>query len=118
MTNLIEIIDSSHILVKISKIPRSLIIEIIIILVSINLLFATIYYNFYLYESKSFKNIHNMESTKPLTFYDFFYFSCTTFYSLGYDVVPQTNSVKTICIFQLMLSFLITTIFIAQIINH
>ncbi len=54
-----------------------MIIEIIIILFLLNLLFALTYYKTYLDNKNSFKNIHD---TKPLTLFDFFYFSCTTFF--------------------------------------
>lgn len=114
-STILSIIDSSHIIDKISKIPKSLIIEIIVIMKIINLIFSFTYYQIYLNDSKSFKNIHNIES--KISYSDFLYFSNTTFYSLGYDLIPQTNIAKIVCIIQLKLSFLITTIFIAKIIN-
>ncbi len=114
---LIDVIDSSHILEKISRIPKSLIIEIICIMVFINLIFSYIYYKIYLNDKTSFKNIHNLDSKEPISYFDFFYFSSTTFYSLGYDLIPLSNQAKILCIIQMNLSFLITTVFIAKIIN-
>ncbi len=117
MVKIIDIIDSSHILEKISRIPKSLIIEIISIMIGINLIFGYIYYQIYLNDKTSFKNIHNLESKNVLSYFDFLYFSSTTFYSLGYDLVPQSKSAKILCIIQMKLSFIITTVFIAKIIN-
>ncbi len=114
---LIDIIDSSHILEKISRIPKSLIIEIICIMIFINLIFSYIYYKIYLNDKTSFKNIHNLDAKESISYFDFFYFSSTTFYSLGYDLIPQTKQAKILCIIQMKLSFLITTVFIAKIIN-
>jgi hypothetical protein len=115
LKHIIKSIDTSHIIDKLRTIPKDMIIEIIIILFLLNLLFAFAYYKTYLNNKSSFKNTHN---TKPLTLFDFFYFSCTTFFSLGYDIIPQSILSRTICIIQLVASFLITTIYIAKIINN
>jgi len=65
----------------------------------------------------SFKNIHNLESKKPIPFSDFLYFSHTSFYSLGYDIVPQSNIAKLVCVIHLKLSFIIMAIYIARILK-
>ena len=117
MTKIIDIIDSTHILNKIITIPKLLIIEIMIILFSINLIFAGIYYKIYLNDKSSFKNTYNLKSNKPIEYFDFVYFSCTTFYSLGYDIVPQSKLAKIICIIELKLAFIIITIIIAKIVS-
>lgn len=113
---LLDIIDSSHILDKIKKIPPSLIIEIIVIIIGINLLFSIIYYNLYNNNKASFKNIHLLDSKKNINYFDFFYYSNTLFFSLGYDIIPQTNYSKIFTIIHMKLSFIITTIFISKIV--
>ena len=107
--------NASHIIDKLKEIPNDMIIEIVIILFLLNLFFGFTYYKIYLYNKTSFKNVHN---TKPLTFFDFYYFSCTTFFSLGYDIIPQSILSRTVCMIQLVVSFIITTIYIAKIINN
>jgi hypothetical protein len=113
---LIETIDSSHILDKISKIPSGLVTEIVIIIFIINLTFSYIYYFLYNKNSESFKNIHQEKT--PITYFDFFYYANTLFFSLGYDIVPQTQYAKLFTMIHLKLGFIMTTIFIAKIINN
>lgn len=115
--SIIDYIDRSHLLDYISKIPISLITEIIVIIFCINLLFAFVYYQFYKNDKTSFKNIHNLESDKPITFYDFIYFSHTLFFSLGYDIIPQNNLVKLLTMIHLKMGFIITAIYISKIIS-
>jgi hypothetical protein len=115
---IIEYLDNSHLLEHIKKIPVSLITEIIIIIFTINLVFAIIYHKIYQSNNKSFKNIHNMDTIKKIDFYDFIYYSNTLFYSLGYDIVPQTKIVKFISILHLKVGFIITAIYISKIISN
>jgi hypothetical protein len=115
--SILESLDSSHILDKISKIPPGLISEIIIIIIGINLLFSIIYYQLYLSNTKSFKNIHYEEKTQPIEYADFLYYSNTLFFSLGYDIVPQSKLSKFFSIIHMKIGFIITTIFIAKIVN-
>jgi uncharacterized membrane protein len=113
---LIDYLDRSHLLDHINKIPNSLILEIVIIIFMINLIFATVYYQIYLNDKHSFKNIHNMDSNEPIGFYDFVYYSNTLFFSLGYDIVPQTKLVKFLSVVHLKIGFIITAIYISKII--
>jgi hypothetical protein len=117
--SLLETIDSSHILDKISKIPPGLITEIIIIIFVINLVFSLGYYQLYLNDVESFKNIHYQDKSKPkpIEYFDFVYYSNTLFFSLGYDIVPQTKCTKFFTMLHMKLGFIITTIFIAKIVS-
>lgn len=129
--NLLETLDSSHILDKISKIPPGLITEIIIIILVINFVASVGYYRLYLNNSESFKNIHHQEkpneksiakpiakpNEKPIEYFDFVYYANTLFFSLGYDIVPQTKCAKLFTIIHMKLGFIITTIFIAKIVS-
>ncbi len=114
---MLESIDKFHIIDKINKIPKLLILEIIIIIFIINLVFSMIYCNIYKKNPTSFKDIHNLNSKNPITFYDFLYFSHTTFYSLGYDIVPNTKLSKFICVIHLKISFIIMAIYIGRILK-
>ena len=114
---IIETLDSSHILDKISKIPAGLITEIIIIIIGINVIFSLCYHQIYLNDSDSFKNIHKENKKIPIEYFDFLYYSNTLFFSLGYDIVPQTKCAKFFTMLHMKLGFIITTIFIAKIIN-
>ena len=116
--SIIEYIDQSHLIEHIKKIPLSLITEIIIIIFGINMVFAIIYHRTYLSNKNSFKNIHNLKSNKSIDFYDFIYYSHTLFFSLGYDLVPQTKLVKLFSMIQLKVGFIITTIYISKIISN
>jgi hypothetical protein len=114
---MLESIDKFHIIDKIKRIPILLIFEIIIIIFFINLIFSFIYYKIYKNDPTSFKDIHNLNSKNPITFYDFLYFSHTTFYSLGYDIVPNTKISKFICVIHLKISFIIMAIYIGKILK-
>ncbi len=117
--SLLETLDSSHILDKISKIPAGLITEIIIIILLINLVFSYCYYQLYLNNPESFKNIHHQEKphVKPIEYFDFVYYANTLFFSLGYDIVPQNKCAKLFTMIHMKLGFIITTIFIAKIVS-
>jgi len=114
---MLDIVNLSFIYKKLKKIPEYLIIEIVIIIVLINCIFYHIYYSIYLNDKSSFKNIHNMESKKDIEQFDFLYFANTTFFSLGYDIIPQTKKAKIACMIQLLFSFILTSIMIARIIS-
>ena len=114
---MLDIVNLSFIYKKLKKIPEYLIIEIVILIILINCIFSHIYYSIYLNDKSSFKNIHNIESNKELEQFDFFYFSNTTYFSLGYDIIPQSKKAKIACIVQLMLGFILTSIMIARIIS-
>lgn len=116
MSNIIKYLDSSHIIEKICSIDQSIILEIIIIIFLLNLVFAITYYKLYKNNNKVFKNIHNPK--KKIGFFDFIYFTNTTFFSLGYDIIPQSILVKIICMLHIKLSFIIMTIYIAKIIKN
>ncbi len=115
MTKLSEIIDLNHLLDKIRTIPHDLIGEIIFIVLTINGIYSYIYYSLYKMNKEHFKN--NIDLQKELTFFDFFYFSNTLFFSLGYDITPKSIVVRTICTSQMILSFIITTMYVAKIIS-
>ncbi len=115
--NLIEYLDKSHILDKIKDIEKSLIIEIIIITIVINLFFSFIYLKIYEKNKESFTEIKEASNGKNLTLFDFFYFSNTTFFSLGYDIIPKSTVSRSICIFHMIFGFLVSTVFIAKIIS-
>lgn len=114
---ILDYLDQSHLIDHVKKIPTTLITEIIIIIFGINLSFSLAYYQIYKFDKNSFKNIHNLDTNKIISFYDFVYYSNTLFFSLGYDIVPQSNLVKTISIIHLNLGFIITTIYISKIIS-
>lgn len=109
-----SIIAESHIIDQIKSLPKYLIIEIIIVILFINFIFGIFYYLIYLYNNKSFININN---NRKLTLYDFIYYSLSTFFSLGFDITPQSNLAKFVSGLQLMIAFIITTLFIAKIIK-
>jgi len=114
---MLESFDQFHIIDKINRIPKLLILEIIIIIFIINLVFSLIYCNIYKKDPKSFKNIHNLESKESISFSDFLYFSHTTFYSLGYDIIPQSKISKLVCVIHLKISFIIMAIYIGRILK-
>ena len=109
-----SIIYESHIIDQIKSLPKFLIFEIIIVILIINFIFGVSYYLIYLYDNKSFININN---NKKLSLNDYIYYSLSTFFSLGYDITPQSNFAKFLSGIQLMISFVITTLFIAKIIK-
>jgi hypothetical protein len=117
MGKLLDLFDQFHIVDKINKIPKLLIVEIIAIIFIINTVFALLYCKIYQYDPTSFKDIHNPESKTHVPFYDFLYFSNTTFYSLGYDLVPQSKLAKALCVIQLKFGFIIMAIYIARILK-
>lgn len=112
--NIIKSLNSSHILDKISKIPSGLITEIIFIIIGINFIFSFGYYKLYLHNPKAFKNVHYEDKSKPIEYFDFIYYSNTLFFSLGYDIIPQTKYAKIFTMIHMMLGFIITTIFIER----
>jgi len=114
---MLESFDQYHIIDKINRIPKLLIIEIILIIFIVNLVFSMIYCNIYKKDPTSFKNIHNLESNESISFSDFLYFSHTTFYSLGYDIIPQSKIAKLICVIHLKISFIIMAIYIGRILK-
>ena len=115
---IIQYLDRSHLIEYINKIPPSLITEIIIIIFGINFIFAVIYYYIYQTNKNSFKNIHKLKTKEDIPFYDFIYYSHTLFFSLGYDIVPQTNLVKFFSMVHLKLGFITTAIYISKIISN
>lgn len=117
MSKLYDLIDKFHIIEKINEIPKLLIFEIIFIIFMINFVFSIIYCKIYKNDPNSFKDIHNLLSNKSITFYDFLYFSHTTFYSLGYDLVPNSNLSKTICVIHLKIAFIIMAIYMAKLLK-
>jgi hypothetical protein len=78
--SIIEALDSSHILDKISKIPPGLISEIIFIIIGINLFFSFGYNKLYLNNPALFKNIHYQDKPKEIEYFDFLYYSNTLFF--------------------------------------
>ena len=117
MGKLLDLFDQFHIIDKINKIPKLLIFEIILIIFIINTIFASIYCKIYLNDPTSFKDVHNLESKTPISFFDFLYFSHTTFYSLGYDIVPMSKLSKAICVVHLKVGFIIMAIYMARILK-
>lgn len=83
----------------------------------INLAFAVIYYKIYQSNNKSFKNIYTDEN-KPIDFHEFIYYSYTLFFTIGYDVIPQTKLVKFLSILHLNVSFIVTSIYISRYISN
>jgi hypothetical protein len=109
-----DTLNISHIYKKLRKIPEYLIIEIILLIILINCIFSHIYFSIYRNDNNSFKNVHT--STK-LEKFDFFYFANTTFFSLGYDIIPISKKARIMCMIQLLIGFILTSIMIARIIN-
>jgi hypothetical protein len=106
-------LDKFHLFDIITQIPLSLIFEILIIIFTINVIFSIIYYNIYKKNNNSFRNIHN----NKLNYIDFLYFSSTSFFSLGYDIIPKISIIKILIMIQLKLSFIISTIYLSKIIQ-
>lgn len=94
---------------KLTKIPITLIVEIIIIIFIINIIFSYIYHQIYMNDNTSF--IYGQPiNKKDIPYFDFFYYANTTFFALGYDIIPQNKIAKIMSMIQLNLSFLITTL--------
>ena len=117
MGKILDLFDQFHIVNKINEIPQLLILEIILIILIVNTVFSSIYYKIYQNDPTSFKDVHNPESKKSISFFDFLYFSHTTFYSLGYDLIPQSKLAKLVCMIHLKISFIIMAIYIAKIVK-
>jgi hypothetical protein len=115
--SLLDYLDKSHILDKIKSIEKSLIIEIIVITIIINLIFSYIYLKIYEKNKESFIEIKEVSNGKKLSLFDFFYFSNTTFFSLGYDIIPKNNISRFVCILHMIIGFLVSTVFISKIIS-
>ena len=115
--SLLEYSDKSHILEKINNIEKSLILEIIFIIIFINLFFSYIYLKIYEKDKESFIEIKEELNGKKLNLFDFFYFSNTTFFSLGYDIMPKSTLSRSVCIIHMIFGFLVSTVFIAKIIS-
>jgi uncharacterized membrane protein (DUF485 family) len=113
--SIIDYIDQSHLLEHINKVPSGLITEIAVIIFGINFIFALIYCSIYRNNKNSFKNIHNLD--EKIKFFDFVYYSHTLFFSLGYDLVPQSGMAKIISMIHLKMGFIITVIYISKIIS-
>jgi hypothetical protein len=115
--HILDYLDKSHIIDKINNIEKSLILEIIIITIMINLSFSYIYLKIYEKNKESFIEIKDGLNGKYLTLFDFFYFSNTTFFSLGYDIIPKNTLSRSVCIIHMILGFLVSTVFIGKIIS-
>jgi uncharacterized membrane protein len=97
---------------RLDKISGLKLIELVSLMMVINLAFASMYYQIYKRNPRSFINaLHEDES---ISFFDFFYFSNTIFFSLGYDVVPRSGAAKTLCISHMIVSFLALTIMLSN----
>jgi hypothetical protein len=103
----------SHLL-RLDKISPLKLIELLTFMILINLVFSTMYYRIYLNNPRSFVNALHEE--ERISFFDFFYFSNTIFFSLGYDVVPRSATAKTLCITHMTVSFLALTIMLSNLI--
>ena len=86
--------------------------EILGVILIINLIFSLIYYKIYINDNKHFNNIYN--PPKSLTLNDFFFFSNTIFYSVGYNFIPESNLAKGLCIIQMNLAYVISAIIIVK----
>ena len=99
-------------LLRVKKFSTLKLIELVTLMLTINLIFATMYYQIYTRNAASFVNALHEE--ERITFFDFFYFSSTIFFSLGYDVVPLSAMAKSLCITHMVVSFLALTIMLSN----
>jgi len=101
---------------KIKTISPYIILEGMIIIIIINLLFSLLYYNIYLTDNKSFKyvNTYNNENEK-IEYFDFAYYTFTSFFRLGYDIIPTNKLTKVLVVIQLNTSFIISAAVIGEI---
>jgi len=102
-------------LLHIQRFPGVKLIELVLIILLINLVFAALYNNIYQSNQKAFRSVFN--ETQPISFFDFFYFANTIFFSLGDVVVPASQSAKILCITQMIVSFVAITIMLSNIIQ-
>jgi len=102
-------------LLRIERFYTLKLIELVLILVIISLSFASVYWNIYQKDPKSF--VKAVDASEPITFFDFFYFGTTIFFSLGYDVIPQSPVAKTAAIIQMFVSFIALTIMLSNLLQ-
>ena len=98
--------------------------ELICLFIGTNTLFANIFYTLYLFNTENFEGItkSKKELTKDLfvtDYYSFLYFSCSTFFTIGYgDIVAATIVAKIVTILEFITAFILTsyilTIFITK----
>ena len=102
---------------KIKTISPYNVLEGIIIIVVINFLFSLLYYTIYISDNTSFKyvNTYNNENEK-IEYFDFTYYTFTSFFRLGYDIIPTNKLTKVLVVFQLNMSFIISAAIIGEII--
>ena len=102
---------------KIKTISPYIILEGIIIIIIINLVFSLIYYNIYQNDNDSFRyvNIYTNEKEK-ITYFDFTYYTFTSFFRLGYDIIPTNKLTKILVMIQLNISFIMSAAIIGEIV--
>ena len=102
----------SEITQRISNLSFITIIESILIIVVFNFIFSIILWEIYKNDNKSFKFTVN-EDNRNIEYFDFMYYSFTSFYRLGYDIMPQTKLTKILCIIQLNFSYILAAVIIS-----
>lgn len=101
---------------KIKKISPYIILEGVIIIIIVNFIFSIIYYYIYMNDKQSFKIVNkNNEDDDTIDYFDFFYYTMTSFYRLGYDITPTTKLTKILVVFQLNCSFILSALIIGEI---
>ena len=109
MISIVKKLNSSQIVNKID------ILTIFILFIVTNSIFGNIYYFLYLINPKTFKGLNNFKEKNEKYFFTrkyatFFYFSFTTFFTVGYgDISPHSNLCRIISVIEFIVSFFLTT---------
>lgn len=101
---------------KIKKISPYIIFEGVIIIIIVNFIFSIIYYYIYVNDKKSFKIVNKKdEDDDIIDYFDFFYYTMTSFFRLGYDISPTTKFAKILVVIQLNCTFILSSLIIGEI---
>ena len=69
------------------------------IIIIINIIFSVIFYSIYLNDNETFKHLNKKENTNDgIEYFDFFYYTMTSFFRLGYDIIPTSKLTKILVV--------------------
>jgi hypothetical protein len=100
---------------KMNGLSVKILLESIGLILIINFIFAMINYMIYLENNTHYMHIY--ESSKKLDFFEFIYYSFTTSFLLGCDIIPNSVTSKLLSITQLVVIFFLYGIIISTIIS-
>jgi|GEM_PF-6147974 len=104
--------DSSIDFLKPTSLRYQLLIRLFTYFISIIIIYTNIYCGLISINDKSF---HNPDSGKGMSYLDFFYFSTTTFATVGYgDIYPKSSYAKSMVILEILNSLFILIILISN----